>query len=96
MDLTDIRDRIDEVDEQLVKLLSERIQLAAQASTAKWKQGLPINDNKREQEICVRAAKLAGREFAPYTLRFFQAIFSITKDYQVQRAALDRWPGNNI
>jgi chorismate mutase/prephenate dehydratase len=92
MDLRDIRGRIDEVDEQLVRLLCERMRLVALAGTVKWRQGLPISDTAREQEISERTARLAGREFAPYARRFFSALFSISKDYQVQRAATDRWP----
>jgi len=96
MDLAEIRRQIDEVDDQLVKLFCERMDLAAQVGAAKWRQGLPLHDNVREEAICARAAKLAGREFAPYARRFFYTLFSLSKDYQIQRAATDRWPNNSI
>ena len=95
MELTDIRGRIDEVDDQMVKLFCERMRLVALVSKAKWRQGLPLSDNVREQEISERAARRAGREFAPYIRLFFYAIFAISKDYQIQRAATERWPGSN-
>ena len=91
MDLREIRERIDEVDEQLVKLFCERMSLVALAGAAKWRQGLPLSDTAREQEISARTAKLAGRELAAYARRFFSVLFSISKDYQVSRAAVDRW-----
>lgn len=95
MDLADIRGRIDEVDDLLVGLLCERMRLAAQVSALKWRQGMPLHDYAREQEISARTARLAGRDLAPYMRRFFQALFSISKDYQVQQAASDRWPGSS-
>ena len=96
MDLVDIRKQIDEVDEQLVKLFCERMRLAALAATAKWRQGLPLYDNLREEEISERIAKLAGQEFSHYARRFFNTLFSISKDYQIQWAGTDKWPDNAI
>jgi chorismate mutase/prephenate dehydratase len=95
MDLADLRGRIDEVDDQLVKLFCERMRLVALVANAKWRQGLPLSDTAREQEISERTARLAGREFAPYTRRFFHTLFSVSKDYQIQRAAKDRWPNSD-
>jgi len=90
MNLSDIRKRIDEVDDQLAKLFCERMHLVTLIAIAKWQQGLPLNDNLREQEICERAARQSGIEFAPYVRRFFSALFGISKDYQILRAPTEK------
>lgn len=87
MDLSEIRGRIDTVDTQLLELFCERMRLAGAAGAAKNRLGLPLNDDRREREISARAARLAGREFAPYARQFCRALFSITKEYQVYRSA---------
>jgi chorismate mutase/prephenate dehydratase len=95
MGINDIRKRIDEVDDQLVRLFCERMYLVALVAVAKWRQGLPINDNAREQEVCERAAKMAGLEFAPYVRRFFSAVFSLSKDYQALQTTAEKWPDSS-
>jgi len=92
MGMTDIRRRIDVVDNQLTELFCERMRLAAQAGAAKRRLGLPLNDDVREREICMRAAQLAGKELAPYAWQFFKSLFIIAKDYQVHQPALEKQP----
>jgi len=95
MDLADIRGRIDDIDQQLLELFCQRMNLAAAAGAAKWRQGLPFSDQKRENEIAGWAMHQAGQEMAPYARQFFACLIAIAKDYQVQRAGLDRLPSDN-
>jgi chorismate mutase len=92
MFLADIRGCIDMVDEQLIKLFCERMRLVAAAGEAKYRLGLPLSDDAREQEISVRSARLAGKELAPYARQFCQALFKIFKEYQVHQLAMYRRP----
>jgi chorismate mutase len=48
------RNRIDELDEQILALLNERAQAAAEIGILKRQQGLPVLDSKREQDILAR------------------------------------------
>jgi chorismate mutase/prephenate dehydratase len=53
-DLTEVRRRIDAIDEQLVRLISERGRLAQQIGRLKAADGTPIYASDRESEILLR------------------------------------------
>ncbi len=50
-DIMRLRKKIDEVDQEILELLSERTRLCIAIGLAKKKQGLPIRDKNRENEI---------------------------------------------
>ena len=50
MDLNELRGQIDSIDEQLVKLFSERMKISGRIAEYKTENGLPIYDEKREIE----------------------------------------------
>ncbi len=60
--LEDLRQRIDDLDEQLVRLLNERATCALQIGQMKKTLGLPMYQPEREAEVLrrVRAASVAG------------------------------------
>jgi len=58
-DLNEVRKAIDELDERLVRLFSERIALATRANSLKTRVGLPAVDPAREASVVRRAAELA-------------------------------------
>lgn len=60
MDIRDWRKRIDELDEQLVKLLNERSRCAAEVGKLKHKANLPLYQPEREREILERVQRLNG------------------------------------
>jgi len=51
MDIQQLRSKIDDLDEQLVRLLSERAQAAVAIGELKAKQGTPIYEPQREQDV---------------------------------------------
>lgn len=51
MSIDDWRKRIDELDQQLVKLLNERASCALEIGREKHRQGLPVYQPERENEI---------------------------------------------
>ncbi len=61
-DLKELRKKIDDVDEQILHLLSERAKVCRDIGAAKKKQGAPIRDAEREnqvyQHIKAKAARL--------------------------------------
>lgn len=85
MDIKDIRDRIDNVDEQLVKLFVERMQLSAQIADYKKENNLPIYVPSREREKLQNVAKLAGPGMDNYTRVLYSMIFEISRSYQSKR-----------
>lgn len=63
MDLEALRNRVNEIDENIVKLFVERMQTAAEIAGAKAEKNLPVVDQKREKAVLRRVMDLAGEEF---------------------------------
>jgi chorismate mutase len=55
-DLETLRDRIDSLDREIVRLLNDRARLGLEAGRAKVASGRPIADQDREREVLVRVA----------------------------------------
>ena len=51
MDIADWRKKIDEIDEQIVKLISERAEAATAIGELKAKSALPVYEPQREQQV---------------------------------------------
>jgi chorismate mutase len=51
MNIADLRNRIDAVDEQLVRLLNVRAQIAIEIGRTKRAEGIAVHDAQREREI---------------------------------------------
>jgi len=70
--LSDLRRRIDEIDDRLVQLLSERAGIVVAVGKAKQTHGSPIYAPHREAEILSRAI---ARNTGPLSARTIEAIF---------------------
>ena len=82
MELTELRCRIDEIDDQLVKLFVQRMEVSAQVAAYKKEHQLPIFVQTREQEKLDDVAQKAGVEMADYTKALYGAIFELSRSYQ--------------
>ncbi|HMM06226.1 MAG TPA: chorismate mutase [Clostridiales bacterium] len=84
LELDEIRKKIDEIDDQLIKLLRQRLDAAAEIAAWKGEHGLPVDDSQREAAICRRATERLGASYAPYGATFFDSLFAISRAYQQQ------------
>ena len=50
-DIQKLRKRIDEIDEQILRLLGERAEICRSIGLLKKEQGMPITDASRENEV---------------------------------------------
>ena len=82
MDLQNLREQIDSVDEQLVKLFVERMTLSSQIANFKKEHNLPIYVPTREREKLQEVAKLAGTDMENYTRVLYSMIFELSRSYQ--------------
>ncbi|MCR4781952.1 MAG: chorismate mutase [Lachnospiraceae bacterium] len=62
-DLSEIRKRIDEIDEKLIELYRERMALSVEVADFKEKNNLPVFDKKREEEKLLKIKNLSQNEF---------------------------------
>lgn len=85
MDLTQIRQEIDKIDEELVKLFCARMNLSAQVADYKKAHGLPIFVPAREEAILSSVAEQAGPELAEYAQALYAQLFQLSREYQCKR-----------
>lgn len=82
MDIQELRGQIDKIDDELVALFLRRMEVSAQIGAYKKERGLPIFVPEREQEKLADVAAKAGPEMAGYVKRLYDAIFTLSRDYQ--------------
>lgn len=87
MDLSEIREEIDKIDEQLVNLFIQRMNLSAQVADYKKAHNLPIFVPARESEILQKIAVLSGPDLAPSIQSLYTTIFQVSRDYQAKHNA---------
>ncbi|MCK5477226.1 MAG: chorismate mutase [Candidatus Aenigmarchaeota archaeon] len=59
MELDDLREKIDEADEELLNIISERLSLMPKIATIKQSQNISINQEIREKEVIEKIRKKA-------------------------------------
>ncbi|MDP6085328.1 MAG: chorismate mutase [Nitrospinota bacterium] len=83
MEKTGIRPQIDELDEQIVRLLNRRATLGLRAGEAKRVRGEPIHDSDREAEVLKRVSSKATGPLPPDALvRIYSRIIEETRSLE--------------
>ena len=85
MDLTEIRQEIDGIDRELVRLFCARMNLSAQVADYKKANHLPIFVPARERAILQKVAELAGPDMENYTRVLYSMLFELSRSYQSKR-----------
>ena len=62
MELKDLRNKIDQIDQELVTLIEQRLEVVKQIGEYKKKHNLPILDQNREQEVLDKNSKYLSNE----------------------------------
>ena len=85
MELENLRNEIDQIDRELVKLFVQRMQISKQVADIKKNQNLPIYVPARERDILQKVADLAGPNMANYTRVLYSMLFELSRSYQSKR-----------
>lgn len=83
MELSDIRVKIDAVDDQLLKLFLERMDLSDQVAAYKNEHRLPILNKTREREILAKVTANAG-DRERYAYHLFSTLFELARSRQAE------------
>lgn len=89
MDLNELRNEIDEIDDQLVKLFGARMDVAAKIADYKKEQSVPILAPARERAKMQDVAKKAGPDMANYTRVLYSMLFELSRSYQSKRNGVE-------
>ena len=84
-DLLEIREQINNIDDQIIALWKERMALSLQVAEYKKEHNLPILDEQREKELLDRISNLAGEELGDYSRDLYEKIMSISRLYQEEK-----------
>ena len=82
MELTNIRETIDRIDDEIIRLYVERMNAVKQVAEAKKTTGTPIRDHARERSIINRLTAASGDDYAPYVRTLYNQIFDLSRSYQ--------------
>lgn len=85
MDLNDLRQEIDNIDIELVKLFTARMAVSAKVADYKREHNLPIFHPGRERAILQKVAEMAGPEMGNYTRVLYSMLFELSRSYQSKR-----------
>lgn len=82
-DIGDIRQTINEIDEQIRTLFEKRMDAARKIAEYKSTHGLPIRDDAREAEVIEKnASKMENETLRPYYVSFLQDTMAVSRSYQ--------------
>ena len=85
MNLDMIRQEIDQIDDQIVKLLEERMHLVEGVVAYKKASGKPILDSKREEIIFEKVKnRVEDKRYQETIVATFSDILKRSRDYQEQ------------
>lgn len=87
-DLVELRNRIDEIDEQIVALYEERMEVCKGVADYKIANGKKVFDRAREDEKLQKVSALAHNEFTSHGVQeLFEQIMSMSRKLQYQMLA---------
>lgn len=82
----ELRERVDEVDRDLVRALNERASIVQEIVAMKSEAGVPLFDPKREEEILQRAMEYNEGPIYDTSMReIFELILHRIRDLEIQR-----------
>ena len=81
-DLLEVREQINNIDNQIIELWKERMALSLEVAKYKKENRLPILDEQREKELLDRISSLAGEELEGYSRELYFEIMRISREYQ--------------
>jgi len=82
-DLQEIRQSLDAVDREIVRLFEERMQLSREVAAYKIANGMPVLDQSREAQVLAsRCAMLKDPYWAPFVEELYESIMAMSRAEQ--------------
>ena len=85
MSLDELRNQIDEIDEEIVRLFVRRMDVVSRVAEEKQTTGRPVRDRRREEAVSEKAVERAGEEYAPYIRELYEKMFEVSRNFQFDR-----------
>ncbi len=82
MDLKEIRQQINDIDEQMVALFKKRMETVVEIAKYKQENNLPVLDRTRERQVMCRVAEMAGEELEHYAKVVYTTLMDVSRNHQ--------------
>ena len=82
MELSEYRNKLDSIDEEILRLFSERMNIAAEIASWKQENSLPVLDVRREKEKLERIEEMSDPELSDYTFTLFSMLMELSRSRQ--------------
>ena len=82
MDLKECREKIDQINDEMLRLFCERMEICKSVAEYKQENGLPILNKAREREIIYEMTERAGEGMENYVKAFYNVIMDLSRAYQ--------------
>jgi chorismate mutase len=87
----ELRERVDEVDRELIRALNERARIVQKIMALKAEAGAPVYDPRREEEILQRVVEQNEGPIYDSSMRdIFELILHRIRDLEIQRGEFSR------
>ena len=89
--IRELRERVDEVDQTLIRALNERARIVQEIATIKGEAGVAIFDPRREEEILQRVVSRNPGPIYDSSMRdIFELVLHRIRDLEIQRGEFQR------
>ena len=82
MELSELRRKIDGIDDQIAELFAERMSTALEVAKVKKAAGIPVLNRTREREILSRIAEKTPDDLQIYAKILYSMLFDLSRSYQ--------------
>lgn len=82
MNLTDYREKIDAIDNEMLRLFGERMEISAKIAEYKQKNGMPVLDSAREREKLLAVSERMPEDLREYAVALYSLIFELSRSSQ--------------
>lgn len=82
MELNEYRERIDQIDRQLLNLFTERMDVVSEIASWKQEKHMPVLDVRREKEKLQKIEELSRPELAEYSFTLFSVLLELSRSRQ--------------
>lgn len=84
MDISQCREEINNIDDELVKLFQRRMKAAKNVAEYKKENNVPVYDKSRERDIINRILEEVDDDIKGYTKILYSTLFELSRSYQMQ------------
>lgn len=84
MDINELREQINQTDDEIARLFAKRMDTVLEVARYKKENGKPVLDRSRERAVLSRVAGIVGEPYEQYSKVLWNVLFDLSRSYQNQ------------